>query len=127
MCSLVRMSVVDGIEATEFVNQSPLYRAHLGHAHTIQRSPLTLYCGKLPSCHFRLITKNRTMSKSCYVARCTANKQKKTQIYVFISCRHKKGAFKDTNSCWGISRWAIQLNNFSNIRKVRQKSTDIDQ
>ncbi len=60
-------------------------RVHLGHAHTgeggaIQHSPLTLYCWKLPPCHFWLITQNRTKSKSCCVTRCTANKLKNPEL-----------------------------------------------
>jgi len=63
---------------------------------TIQQSPLTLYSVRLPLCHFWLKTKNRTMSKSCYVTMCTANKPKNPELSFYKLSTTTKRMFKDT-------------------------------
>ena len=61
---------------------------------TIQPSPLTLHCERLPPCHFLLLTKDRKMPKSCCVTSCTANKLKKPRNTFLLALDPKKRVFR---------------------------------
>ncbi len=58
------------------------------------------------------------MCKSFCVEMCSVNKQTKKNIYI-TTFLYAVGQ--------SISRWAIQLDNFSNKRKVNERGTDMDQ
>ncbi len=113
--------------------QSYRNRVNLGHAHTgVENNPILsvdFVLRKAASLSFLTYNKNRAVPKTCCATRCTANKLKQNRTMFFISCQPKQLAFKDTNSCrcQGISHWAIQLDHFSNKRKVKTMGTDIDQ
>ncbi len=77
--------------------------------HNLKTTPtptptVSLHCEKLPPpCHLFIKKKKKKMSKRWYVTMCIANKLKKTNKYVFISCRppktsvlgHKSGLKRD--------------------------------
>lgn len=53
-------------------------------------SPLSFSCVKVLPCHFRLLTKNWNLTKSCCVTGCTANKVKNLEISSHTLTERKK-------------------------------------